>query len=98
VFAAGARDDGQVHGVRQLRPDAVDVGFADVRVEDPLQHHVARARGVDRRRRVVVQGIAVQHGPVLQHGARVSEREPAVVDGGVARFVPAASGMPQRDV
>ena len=54
VFAVCAGDDGPVHGARQPRPDAVDVGFADVRVEDPLQHDVPRACRVDRQRRVVV--------------------------------------------
>ena len=47
VFALRQRDDGQVHCARQPRPRAVNVGFADVRVEVPLQHHVARVCRVD---------------------------------------------------
>jgi hypothetical protein len=34
VFAVCAGDNGPVYGARQLQPDAVDVRFADVRVED----------------------------------------------------------------
>jgi hypothetical protein len=77
VFAVCAGDNRQVYSARQPQPNAVDVGFADVQVKDPLQYHVAQARGVDRRQRVVVQGIAVQHSPVPQHSAQVREREPA---------------------
>ena len=37
MFAVRAGDDGPVYGARQPQPDAVDVGFADVRVEDLSQ-------------------------------------------------------------
>jgi hypothetical protein len=80
VFAVSARDNRQVYSARQLQPDVVDVGFADVRVKDLLQHYVARARRVNRQQRVVVQGIAVQYSLVLQHSAQVRERELAVID------------------
>jgi hypothetical protein len=83
MFIVRLGDNGQVHGARQLRPDAVDVGFADVRVEDLLQHYVAWARRVDRRRRVVVQEVVVQHSLVPRYNARVSDGEPVVVDRGV---------------
>ena len=78
--AACTADDGPVHGARQPRADAVDAGSADVRAQDPLQHHVARARRVDRRR-AAAQGAALQHGPVPRHGPSACERELAAVDG-----------------
>jgi hypothetical protein len=44
MFTVRAGDDGLVYGARQLQPNAVDVGFANVQVEDPLQHNVPQSR------------------------------------------------------
>jgi hypothetical protein len=73
VFAVSVRDNRQVYGARQLQPNTVDVRFADIQVKDLLQHYVAWARRVDRRRQVVVQGITVQYSLVPQYGAQVRE-------------------------
>jgi hypothetical protein len=48
MFAVSARDNRQVYSARQLQPNTVDIGFADVQVKDLLQHYVAQARRVDR--------------------------------------------------
>jgi hypothetical protein len=69
VFAVCAGDDRLVYSARQLQPNVVDIGFVDVRVEDPLQHYVARARRVDGRQRVVIQGVAVYYSVVPRYSA-----------------------------
>ena len=42
MFKVGPKIHGSVYNSRDPRCHAVDVRFADVRIEDPLQHHRGR--------------------------------------------------------
>ena len=44
MFTVSAEDNRLVYSARQLQPNAVDAGFADVRVKDLLQHNITRPR------------------------------------------------------
>ncbi len=59
-----AGNDGQFHGARQRQSDLVDIGFANVRIENPLQHHRHRTCQLERQVYVGVQSDPVQHGLV----------------------------------
>ena len=40
MFAVGDADDGPIYGAGIPEPDAVDIGFTDIWIKDPLQYHV----------------------------------------------------------
>ena len=54
----------------------VDVGFADVRVENPLQHHHPRPRAMERGAGVGVQGCDDPHGRIPRVRARGGASDP----------------------
>ena len=68
MFEVGPKIHGLVYDSRDLRCHAVDVRFADVRIEDPLQHHRGRLHRLGWRADQLERFGAVYHARIARDG------------------------------